>query len=132
VSRIAVLDSGVTFDEDGVRYPTVVIDVSNRPDVADLARVHAIEGVGDITTLLTIDGDTAVLTVQLTRPVSTEFSIAFPLPESRAVLDDAATTGNLLLATTPPGDGTDRHPLWLAIDLDGERLAALLDGLGKP
>lgn len=126
---LVVLDTGITFADDGTPYPTAVLDVSDRPDVADLARVHAIEGIGDLTTSLAVDGDTVVLTVSLTRPVVNEFSIAFPLPESRPVLDHAARTDSLLLATTSPAADVDEHPLWLAIDLVGARLTALLDDL---
>lgn len=123
---LSVLDTGITVADDGTPYPTAVIDVSGRPDVADLARVHAIEGIGDITTSLTFQGDAAVLTVSLTRPVTSEFAVAFPLPECRPVLEHAAETGNLLLATTSPSLDGDANPLWLAIDLDGARLVELL------
>ncbi len=122
---ISVVGSGITRGEDGTAYPTAVLDVSGRPDVADLARVHAIEGVGDITTHVSVLDGSALLTVTMTRPVSSCFSILFPLPESRPLLDHAAVVGNLLLATTVPSPD-DANPLWLAIDIDGPRLAAVL------
>jgi hypothetical protein len=122
---IAVLDAGITFADDGTAYPTVVLDVADRPDVADLARVHAIEGIGDLTTTLTVAHTRVFLTVGLTSPVRATFTIAFTMPEHLEVLEHAALTGNLLLATTTPTPDGD-HPLWLAIDLDGPRLAALL------
>ncbi len=43
---IPVIDVGTTIDEDGTRWPTAVIDASDNPEVADLARVHATDGVG--------------------------------------------------------------------------------------
>lgn len=124
---IAVLDAGVTVGDDGVAYPTVVLDVAGRPDVADLARVHAIEGIGDVATSAAFTDTGVVLTVRLTRPVRAAFSIAFVLPDHFEVLVHAALAGSLLLATTAPSPEGD-NPLWLAIDLDGVRLAELLTG----
>lgn len=124
---IAVLDAGVTVGDDGVAYPTVVLDVAGRPDVADLARVHAIEGIGDVATSAAITDTGVMLTVRLTRPVRAAFSIAFVLPDHFEVLVHAALAGSLLLATTAPSPEGD-NPLWLAIDLDGVRLAELLTG----
>lgn len=122
---LIVLGAGTTVADDGTPYPTVVLDVSGRPDVADLARVHAVEGVGDVETLVEVHDDAVVLTVRLTRPVRASFDVRFPLPELLPVLTDAVLAGHLLLATTAPASaGT--HPLWLAIDLDGPSLAAAL------
>jgi hypothetical protein len=136
---LAVLDTGVAFDGDGVAYATVVLDVGGRPDVADLARVHAVEGIGDLVTSLEPVPGGLTLHVRLDHPVRARFGVAFELPAHRPVLDHAAITGALLLATTAP-EGVDPgrehpNPLWLAVDLDGERLAALvalLDGPGPP
>ncbi len=122
-----MLDAGVTVGNDGVTYPTVVLDVAGRPDVADLARVHATEGIGDVATSAAVTDAGMLLTVRLTRPVRASFSIAFSLPEHLEVLVHAAFTGSLLLATTVPSPEGD-DPLWLAVDLDGVRLAELLTG----
>ncbi len=127
VSPVDVLEVGITWDEDGTASPTVVLDVTRRPDIADLPRVHALEGVGDIATTLALVGSTALLTVTLTRPVRSEFTVAFVLPDHAEVLAHAALAGSLLLATTPPSAEGD-HPLWLAVDLDGPRLWASLTG----
>lgn len=120
-----MLDAGITFADDGTAYPTVVLDVTDRPDVADLARVHAIEGIGDLVTTVAMAETGVFLTVRLTSPVRASFTIAFSVPEHLEVLEHAALTGNLLLATTIPAPDGDNPP-WLAIDLDGPRLAALL------
>jgi hypothetical protein len=107
--------------------------VADRPDVADLARVHSFEGIGDLVTFVDSTGDGLVLTVELTRPVVARFAVRFLLPEHWAVLADAALAGHLLLATSPPGapqslNPVAPNPVWLAIDLDGARLAAVLAG----
>lgn len=120
---IEVLDTGVTVDEDGTAFPTVVLAVADRPDVADLPRVHAQEGIGDIRTLVDVHGDELLMTVLLTAPVTARFTVRFSLEEHVEVLAHAAVAGHLLLATSDPND--DR-PLWLAIDIDGPRLAEVL------
>jgi len=126
---LRIVDAGITFDADGDVYPTVVLDVAARPDVADLARVHAVEGIGDLHTLLEPVPGGLTLHVRLAHPVRAEFSVAFELPGHRALLDLAAAAGHLLLATSEPSQhGT--NPPWLAVDLDGPRLAAVLDLLG--
>ena len=43
-------DLGYAVGEDGAMTPTVVLHVDEHPEVADLARVHAIEGIGDVRT----------------------------------------------------------------------------------
>jgi hypothetical protein len=122
---ITVLETGVAYGEDGVAFPTVVLDVADRPDVTDLPRVHQVEGIGDLVTFLEPTDDGVVLTVRLTRPVVAELSVRFLLPAHLPVLGHAALAGHLLFATTPPAAVGD-NPAWLAVDLDGQRLAALL------
>ena len=41
---------GHTLLDEDTWMPTVTIDVSQSPEVADLARVHAVEGIGDVST----------------------------------------------------------------------------------
>ena len=128
---MAVIEFGSTIGRDGRRYPTAVIDASQRPEVADLARVHAIEGVGDInTTVVRVPVDdehtVVVLIVMLTSPVTAEFGIALLLPDQRALLEDAAEAGCLLIATTTPDPHGGDNPPWLAVDLDRNALLAAL------
>ncbi|MEX0848340.1 MAG: hypothetical protein WD023_11240 [Ilumatobacteraceae bacterium] len=129
---IDVVDTGITIDQDGAAFPTVVIDVSDRPDVADLPRVHAQEGIGDLRTVVDVAGDELILTVAVTTPVTATFSMRFSLREHLEVLAHAAIAGHLLLATTDPvvepsGDALDGpEPVWLAIDIDRERLTGVL------
>jgi hypothetical protein len=47
---LPVLDTGTTIEATGDRLPTVVVDARDHPEIADLARVHAVEGIGDIAT----------------------------------------------------------------------------------
>ena len=128
---LPVLDAGTTIDADGERLPTVVVDARGNPEVADLARVHAIEGIGDIATeaVAVPAGDGAwrfLLAVIISTPVRCSFVLEFALPPHRRVLDEAAAAGRLVIATTPPERAAADQPLWLAIDLDAR---SLLDAL---
>lgn len=125
---VEVLGVGWTVDEAGALHPTVVLDVADRPDVSDLPRVHATDGVGDLTTSLRPVTDGVLLEVAMTSPVRATFAVHLCLPEHADILRAAAAADRLVLATTEPDDRSDG--LWLAIDLDGARLAELLDSIG--
>jgi len=131
----AVLDTGTTVDVDGGSWPTAVIDASEHPEVRDLPRVHAVEGIGDIRTealripasaILDDTGELVLLGVRITSPVLCAFALAFSLPAQRHVLDEAADAGHLMVATTPPDRVASDQPLWLAIDLDAASLRSAL------
>ena len=141
----AVVDIGMTLDADGGHWPTAVIEVGPGDEaIADLARVHAVEGIGDIRTeaaALPVPDEqrTAeathlfLLAVMITSPVRCTFGISFVLPAQGQVLAEAAEHGHLVIATTPPDeanaaaaaavdDPTVVPPLWLAIDIDADLL----------
>lgn len=120
------VDVGMTVGVDGALTPTVVIDTSGHPEVADLARVHAVDGVGDVTTAAVRSASTIVLGVRLTTPVVAAFAVAFDAGRHAAFLDDVAAAGVLTFATTDPATAAADEPLWLAVDIDGEALRAVL------
>ncbi|MEM7142351.1 MAG: hypothetical protein AAF548_15110 [Actinomycetota bacterium] len=131
-------DLGWSVGTDGAMTPTVVVDAAAHPAVADLARVHAIDGVGDIrTTGRLIDGAgpgggaVFLLGVTMTSPVRTAFAIAFPMPLAEEFLRQAADAGRLALATTDTHTVETERPSWLAIDLDAESLRGALAGPGS-
>ena len=131
IAILPVLEAGTTIAADGERLPTVVIDASENPEVADLARVHAIEGIGDIATEAAAipAGDRLwrfLLAVIVSTPVRCSFVLEFALPDDRRVLDDAVAAGRLVIATTPPERAAVDQPLWLAIDLDARSLVDAL------
>jgi|SRR6056297_727361 len=130
---LPVLETGTTIDVTGAQLPTVVVDATGHPHVADLARVHAVEGIGDIVTEATaVPVDAAsgswrfFLAVIIRSPVRCSFVLEFALPDDRRVLDDAAGVGHLVIATTPPALAAVEQPLWLAIDVDPGLLADAL------
>lgn len=123
-----MVGAGWTVDEDGALHPTVVLDVAGRPEVSDLPRVHAADGVGDLATSLRPVDDGVLLEVAMTSPVRAAFAVHVRLPEHSEILRAAATANRLVLATTEPDERGGG--LWLAIDLDGPRLSELLDSIG--
>jgi hypothetical protein len=106
--------------------PTVTIDVSQSPEVADLARVHAVEGIGDVSTHAIRQDDTVVVVVQLTSPVQAMFAVAFSYSLHAEFLKDVADTGSLTFATTDLEAAHEEHPLWLSVDIDGDALRQMM------
>ena len=119
---------GRTLVDENKWMPTVTIDVSQSPEVADLARVHAVEGIGDVSTHAIRQDDAVVLGVQLTSPVRAIFAVAFSYAQHREFLKDVAEAGALIFATTNVENAHDDQPLWLSVDIDG---SALLETLRK-
>ena len=97
-------------------------DVSQSPDVADLARVHAVEGIGDVSTHAIREDDTIVVGVQLTSPVQAMFAVAFSYALHREFLEEVADAGSLIFATTEVEAAHEEQPLWLSVDIDGDAL----------
>ena len=123
---------GFTIDRDERVWPTVTVDVAHHPDVADLARVHAVEGIGDVRVaarrIASPGGTLFLLGVTLTSPVRAAFAVRFELPLHRDFLDGVAAAGHLVVATTDPADVGRDEPIWLAVDVDGPALREALDG----
>ena len=113
---------GHTLVDENVWLPTVTIDVSQAPEVADLARVHAVEGIGDVSTHAIRQDDAIVVGVQLTSPVQAMFAVAFSYALHAEFLKEVADAGSLIFATTDVEAAHEEHPLWLSVDIDGEAL----------
>ena len=113
---------GHTLVDENVWMPTVTIDVSQAPEVADLARVHAVEGIGDVSTHAIRQDDAIVVGVQLTSPVQAMFAVAFSYSLHAEFLNDVANAGSLIFATTDGEAAHEEHPLWLSVDIDGDAL----------
>ena len=117
---------GRTLVDENKWMPTVTIDVSQSPEVADLARVHAVEGVGDVSTHAIRQDDSVVLGVQMTSPVRAMFAVAFSYAQHREFLKDVAEAGALIFATTDVENAREDQPLWLSVDIDGSALLETL------
>ena len=121
---------GRTLVDENKWMPTVTIDVSQSPEVADLARVHAVEGVGDVSTHAIRQDDSVVLGVQMTSPVRAMFAVAFSYAQHREFLKDVAEAGALIFATTDVENAHEDQPLWLSVDIDGGALLETLRNSG--
>ncbi len=86
--------------------PILHIDCRRRPDVADLVRLHATEGSGDITTsidtLLAGRDSLVLIRCAFTSPARCRFTIALHLHKHRAWLETITAAGMVGLA--PDGD----------------------------
>lgn len=118
---------GHTLIGESVWMPTVTIDVSQSPEVADLARVHAVEGIGDVSTHAIRQDDAIVVGVQLTSPVQAMFAVAFSFALHRDFLNEVADAKSLTFATTDTGSAHEEQPLWLSVDIDGEALRQIMN-----
>lgn len=126
VSMFVAQEVGRTLLEDGSWMPTVTIDVSESPAVADLARVHAVEGIGDVSTSAIRDNDTVLLGVQLTKPVQAIFAVVFSYELHQEFLSEVADAGSLIFATTSTATAEKDGPIWLSVDIDGKALRQLV------
>lgn len=122
VPFFVVQEIGRTLIGENEWMPTVTIDVSGSPEVADLARVHAVEGIGDVSTHAIRRDDMVVVVVQLTKPVEAIFAVAFDYAFHRDFLQEVADARTLLFATTNTETAHEEHPLWLSVDIDGSSL----------
>jgi hypothetical protein len=113
---------GHTLLDEDTWMPTVTIDVSQSPEVADLARVHAVEGIGNVTTHAIREDDTVLLGVQLTSPVQATFAVAFSYELHQEFLNEVADAGTLVFATTDTEAAHEERPLWLSVNIDGVAL----------
>ena len=113
---------GHTLVDENLWLPTVTIDVSQAPEVADLARVHAVEGIGDVNTHAIRQDDAILVGVQLTSPVQAMFAVAFSYARHGDFLKEVADAGSLIFATTEVEAAHEDRPLWLSVDIDGDAL----------
>ncbi|MEI7972281.1 MAG: hypothetical protein WCI10_07060, partial [Actinomycetota bacterium] len=127
MSLFIAKEIGHTLYNENVWMPTVTIDVSKSPEVADLARVHAVEGIGDVSTHAIRQDDAVVVGVQLTSPVQAMFAVAFSYALHQEFLREVADAGSLIFATTDVDTAHENHPLWLSVDIDGAALRQTLN-----
>ena len=126
VPLLVAQEIGHTLLDENRWMPTVTIDVSQSPEVADLARVHAVEGIGDVSTHAIRQDDAVLVGVQLTSPVQATFAVAFSYELHREFLSEVADAGSLVFATTATESAHEDRPLWLSVDIDGDALRETL------
>ena len=126
VPLFEALEIGRTLLDENLWMPTVTIDVSQSAEVADLARVHAVEGIGNVSTHAIRNDDTILLGVQLTSPVRATFAVVFSFVLHRDFLAEVADAGSLIFATTDTEAAHEERPLWLSVNIDGGALRQTL------
>jgi hypothetical protein len=99
--------AGATVD-----VPIVQVSTRDRPDVADLPRVHQVDGPGsDVwTQWILINGvgqHYALLAVEFQRPAHCQFRLAFRFERHRKLLEAAARSGLIGVAMGPIHVGQD-------------------------
>ena len=116
VDALTVVDTGVItlVNEHGLEFdqPVVFADMSTRPDVADLPRIHRTEGQGDATTcwdIGVIRGIAAIacVSIDLKRPVKCTFRVIFDLFKHAPILHRIAACGGFVLTGVTPDQGAD-------------------------
>lgn len=122
---------------DDAVLPALVLATDERPDVVDLVRVHATDGVGDLRCGIGIwdlgepDAWLVRLEVAVDHPVHCRFHTVLTWATHRSWLASVADAGALALGT---GDHEGR---WLVLTVDPDRLGPLLalpgaDGEERP
>ncbi len=83
------------------------VDMTKRPELKDLARLHQTDGEGEsvYTWVLTQDPTTGIayfiLHVKMLRPVRVSFRIRFPMPDEEEVIEAILQSGRVLLLEGP-------------------------------
>jgi len=83
------------------------VDMTKRPELRDLARLHRTDGDGEsvFTWVLTKDPTTGIayfiLHVKMLRPVRVSFRIRFPMPDEQMVIEAIIQSGRVLLLEGP-------------------------------
>lgn len=127
---VPVVSAG-TIEADGEVLPAVVVDAGARPDVADLARVVAVEGVGDLRSGVGLydlgprDDWLVRIEVALDAPVRCRFHLVLGPEDGAALLAAAGAAGALAIGCEPP-----ERSGWLAVVVDPAPLAPVLARLG--
>lgn len=133
-----------TQDGSEIEMPIAYLDCRRRPDVADLARVHRLEGEGDQVATWTfclapgVPGveSLAVLDLRLVRPVRCRFSIAFEMISHAAILNAIVKAEKLIVAHRDPTAAESYREILIGtvgFDVPGDQLrqALLMDEVAR-
>ena len=118
---LPVVTTALSTREQADPLPVVVVDVADRPDIADLPRVLESERGGGIDPsllgtqwLMDHAAGRAVLIVTFVEPVACTFAISFAVPRHLSVLHPVAGNGELFVTWEGPSpidvDMPDMHP----------------------
>lgn len=130
--EVEVLSTGfITDPDDGATVAAMVLNTALRPDVADLARVHAVEGIGDVRCGLGVfdlgPADTWLvrLEVIVDHPVHCRFHTVVDWAAHRKWLAAMADGGSVAM-----GAGVQAEH-WLRLNVDPSLTKPVLDLLER-
>jgi hypothetical protein len=129
---LTVVSTGyITDPDDGATVAAMLLDTSTRPDVADLARVHAIDGVGDLRCGLGVydvgppEAWLVRVEVVVDHPVRCRFHAVVGWLEQRTWLAAVVHGASVAVGTQDP-DG-----YWLRLNVNPALVAPVLDQLDR-
>lgn len=132
LGAVAVMSTGFIVDpDDGATVAAMVLDTTDRPDVADLARVHAAEGVGDVRCGLGVfdlgppECWLVRLEVAVDHPVQCRFHTVMDWVGHRQWLASVVDGGSVAV-----GAGVDAEH-WLRLNVDPSLVAPVLGQLER-
>lgn len=91
----------------GANVPLVILDTTNRPDVAEAIRVHAYLAPGDVAFRWAgINGrpDDVFLVLDFQRPIETRAALCFSIEKQGILVEAALTARAIYLQAGEPGD----------------------------
>lgn len=128
--EVPVVSTGVIVDpDDNEAVAAVVVDTGGRPDVGGVVAAHAVGGIGDLRCGIGVydlgppQGWLVRIEVMVDRPVQARVHWVVDWAGHRGWLALVASAGAVAFSTTD-GDGS-----WLRLNVDRQRLGAVLDGL---
>lgn len=88
----------------GRLVPVVMVDMTVRPDVAELVRVHEHLGMGDCFSQWAQTGSRLVLRLRFARPIELAIGLAFELPRQAGLVDQIISARAVYLQHGVEGD----------------------------
>ncbi len=92
---------------DGVVIPVLILDTRDRPDIAELIRVHTVLAPGDVRFqwgMHAKDEDLVLLELQFDRPMEVQASLCFSIEDEGILVDAAVRAQAIYLQAGEPGD----------------------------
>jgi hypothetical protein len=129
---LTVVSTGyITDPDDGATVAAMVLDTSSRPDVADLARVHATDGVGDLRCGLGVydlgppEEWLVRVEVVVDHPVHCRFHAVVGWLEQRTWLAAVVDGASVAVGTQDPSG------YWLRLNVNPDLIAPVLEMLDR-
>jgi hypothetical protein len=107
----------------GRLVPVVMVDMTGRPDVAELVRIHEHLGMGDCFSQWAQAGNRLMLRLQFERPIELAIGLTFELPQQAGLVDQILSARAVYLQHGVEGDS-------MSTTMDNPRLVIELPPTG--